>query len=160
MDEMRQNFGYELPPELKMLKQEVHDFIREEVIPVERELDFEAVSLPPDKLAPLQKKARDAGLWCLGAPEEFGGANLPIFAQTIIAEEASQHRNGAYNPGLGAFGTEPPYILYDGTKEQIDRYVIPTIEGKRSGFVAITEPSGGSDPARAIQTRARKVGDH
>jgi acyl-CoA dehydrogenase len=149
----------ELPSELRMLRQLVRDFIRNEVRPLEYEMEHEQYALPPEKLAPLQKKARELGLWCLGAPQEYGGGGLGIFALTVIAEEASQHRNGAYNPALGAFGHEPPYILYSGTPDQIQRYVIPTIEGRRSGFVAITEPTGGSDPARAIQTRAVRHGD-
>ena len=70
-------------------------------------------------------------------------------------------------PGVGplrrsfgpAFGLEPPAALYSGTAEQIEQYVLPTIENAWPSFTAISEPSGGSDPARAIRTTAVKEGD-
>lgn len=151
--------GFRLSDELKALQETVRKFIREEVLPLEEELDYEAVELPEDKLRPLQEKAKAEGLWLPGAPKELGGMALPMFAQTIVAEEASQHRLGAYNPALEAFGTEPSAIMYAGTPAQIERFVIPTLEGKKTTFIAFSEPSGGSDPARAIQTTAVKKGD-
>lgn len=152
--------GYELPEELQMLRDVVRRFIEREVLPIEAEMDFEQTYLPPEQLKPLQEKARSAGLWQMGAPKEYGGQGLNAFGMAIVAEESHKHRNGNYNPALGAFGHQPSAALYAGTRDQIERFVIPTIEGRRSGFFAITEPSGGSDPARAINTRAVKKGDH
>lgn len=152
--------GFELPPEMEELKRRVRDFIRDEVVPLEDEMEYDEFVLPEEKRKVLQEKAREAGLWLAGAPKEFGGGGMSVFAQTLIAEEASQHRNGAYLPGLRAFGDEPPYVLYEGTEDQIERFVVPTLEGRREGFVAITEPSGGADPVRAIETRAEKKGNN
>jgi acyl-CoA dehydrogenase len=152
--------GYELPEELQMLRDVVRRFIEREVLPLEAEMDFEQTHLPPEKLKPLQDKARSAGLWQMGAPAEYGGQGLNAFGMAIVAEESHKHRNGNYNAALGAFGRQPSPPLYGGTKDQIERFVIPTIEGTKSGFFAITEPSGGSDPARSIITRAVKKGDH
>ncbi|GIS69975.1 MAG: hypothetical protein CM1200mP9_07960 [Gammaproteobacteria bacterium] len=64
-----------------------------------------------------------------------------------------------YAPALGAFGGGPPNIIWGGTSEQIDRYGFPCVEGKKRAFVAITEPTGGSDPRNNISTRAEKDGD-
>src|SRR3989441_7751468 len=49
--------------------------------------------------------------------------------------------------------------IWAGSKEQINKYAVPTIRDGLKTFFAITEPSGGSDPAGAIQTRAEKRGD-
>ena len=66
---------------------------------------------------------------------------------------------GLYSPGCGVFGRYPPPAIWAGTKAQIEKYAVPTVrEGWRT-FFAITEPSGGSDPAGAIQTRAERRGD-
>jgi acyl-CoA dehydrogenase len=46
-----------------------------------------------------------------------------------------------------------------GTKEQISRFAIPAIQDGKKAFVAISEASGGSDPARSIRTRAVLKGD-
>jgi acyl-CoA dehydrogenase len=51
-------------------------------------------------------------------------------------------------------------VLYRGSREQIERYVVPTIEHAWSSFTAISEPTGGSDPARAIRTTAVRKGDN
>ncbi|TET74910.1 MAG: acyl-CoA dehydrogenase, partial [Dehalococcoidia bacterium] len=144
--------GYQLPEDLRMLQTWMRNFIRREIIPLERELDPEAMELPEEDYERLSRIAKDAGMWCLGAPEEYGGGGLGCFAMTVINEEMAQHRNGLYNPGYGVFGRPPPPIIFEGTKEQIKKYAMPTIQGGGTTFYAITAPRGGSDPARAIHT--------
>ena len=151
--------GYQLPEDLKMLQTQIRDFIRREIIPLERKLDPEDIELPEEEYERLSKIAKDAGMWCMGVPEEYGGGGLSCFAMTVIHEEMAQHRNGLYNPGYGVFGQPPPPIIFEGTREQIEKYAIPTIQNGGRTFYAITEPSGGSDPARAIQTTAVRDGD-
>jgi acyl-CoA dehydrogenase len=150
--------GFQLSGDLAKLQEAVRRFLREEVLPLERDLDYEAVGLPDDELRALQAKAQAEGLWLPGAPQALGGMELPLIAHTVLAEEASQHRLGAYNPALGAFGEEPSAVLYTGTPEQIERYVRPTLEGAKRTFTAFSEPGGGSDPARAIRTSAVRRG--
>jgi acyl-CoA dehydrogenase len=72
----------------------------------------------------------------------------------------SQHRMGLYNAGCGVFGRYPPPVIYGGTEEQIHKYAVPTLRDGLYTFFAITEPSGGSDPAGAIQCRGVKQGDY
>ena len=142
------------------LQQLVRDFIQKEVIPLERQFaDPDLPYFPDDVTRQLQEKARALGLWCLASPKEYGGAGLSVFAHAVVAEEAAKHRMGAYNPAGGAFGQDPPNIIFSGTPEQIQRWAVPAIANGTHTFVAITEPSGGSDPARAIQTRAERRGN-
>jgi len=152
-------FNFQLPKELEDFRLKIREFVRNEILPLEKNLEPDATRLPEEDLKKLQAKAKEAGLWALGAPKKFGGQERSIFELTLAAEESSQHRLGAYNPGLNAFGSEPPNVLYEGTEDQIQKYVLPTIEGKTHAFMAITEPSGGSDPARAIRTKAVLEGD-
>lgn len=152
--------GFELPEELKMLQNTVRRFIKEEIGPLEKELDPEAVELPPEHYERLSRKVKDAGLWCLGAPAEYGGGGLGCFDMCVITEEMAQHRNGLYGAGYHVFGRYPPPVIWLGTKEQIDKYGVPTIKEGKKSFFAITEPSGGSDPAGAIQTRGVRDGDN
>jgi acyl-CoA dehydrogenase len=72
----------------------------------------------------------------------------------------AQHRMGLYNTGCGVFGRNPPPAIWAGTRAQIETYAVPMIREGYETFWAITEPSGGSDPAGAIQTRAVRDGDH
>lgn len=152
--------AYQLPDELRLLRDTVADFMRREVAPAEHGEDPGAFKLPAHKLEPLQAKAREAGLWCLASPEEYGGGGLGLLGQALVAEEAAQCRMGAYIPACGAFGFDPPSVIFEaGTPDQIERYAVPTIDSGEKTFVAISEPAGGSDPARSIETSAERVGD-
>lgn len=152
--------AWELPPELKLLRSTVADFVRKEILPEEAKLDSEAYKLPPDVLERVQGVARDAGLWCVESPEEYGGGGLSLLAQCVVAEEAAQCRMGAYVPAGAAFGWDPPNVIFQASEEMIERYAVPTIERGEKTFVAISEPSGGADPGRAIRTTAKRDGDH
>ncbi|HEY4418658.1 MAG TPA: acyl-CoA dehydrogenase family protein [Pseudonocardia sp.] len=151
--------GFDLPDDLRLLRDTVADFVREEIVPVEAGLPGDARGLPVDDLRSLQKKARDAGFWCLEAPEEYGGGGLGVFEGVVLAEQMAKHRYSFPRPGAGVFGSEPPNVLYKGSPRQIEEYVRPTIENAWTAFSAISEPTGGSDPARAIRSVATRDGD-
>ncbi|MCC7426289.1 MAG: acyl-CoA dehydrogenase family protein [Alphaproteobacteria bacterium] len=151
--------AWELPEELRMVREVTRRFMREEVRPLEEKLDHDCYEMPREMLAPLQKQARELGLWCFRTPRDLGGGGLNLLGQAIVAEEAARCRMGAYVPACGAFGADPPNAILKGTPLQIERYALPAVQAGKRVFVAISEPSGGSDPARAIRTRAEKKGD-
>jgi len=150
---------YQLPEELRMARNLLKDYIQHEIIPLEQVLDQDAISLPDEDFNRLTPMTKEMGLWCMGVAEEYGGAGLSLFAQAVIDEEMVQHRAGLYRPAYSTMGSSPPEVIWMGTDEQIETYGLPTVRGERKGWFAITEPSGGSDPARAIQTRAVRDGD-
>jgi acyl-CoA dehydrogenase len=151
--------GFTMPDELKLLGEQIRRFVQEEIIPLERQLDPDAPDIPDEDYARLSAKTKAAGLWALGAPEQYGGGGLDTFSMCVALEEMSQHRMGLYNPGCGVFGRMPPPAIWAGSKAQIEKYAVPTVRDGLKTFFAITEPSGGSDPAGAIQTRAERRGD-
>ncbi len=151
--------SWELPEELRMLRETTRRFMDNEVKPAEASEPHDAYDLPEEKLRPLQEKAKTLGLWCVQTPAEYGGAGLNLLGQCVVAEESSKCKMGAYIPACGAFGFDPPNIIFKGRKDQIEKYAIPAIRNGDKTFVAITEPSGGSDPGRAIRTRAQRKGD-
>jgi len=153
--------AWELPEEFRALRETVRRFVADEVRPLEEKLDHDAAGLPPDLLAPLQAKARGMGLWALQTPVEYGGAGLGVLGQVVVAEEAAKCRMGAFFPAGGAFGGNPPSVLFRASPEQFDRWARPILEGRMGkAYTAISEASGGSDPARAIRCRAERRGDH
>jgi acyl-CoA dehydrogenase len=148
-----------LPEELRMLRDTTRRFMREEVRPVEDRMPHDAFELPAELLAPLQRKAREIGLWAIRSPAELGGAGLSLLGASIVAEETARCRMGAYVPACGALGTSPPNPILQGTRYHLEKYALPTIREGRKAFVAISEASGGSDPARSIRTRAVLKGE-
>lgn len=159
MSEMGSFGAWEMPEEFVQLRETTRRFMLEDVKPIEDTLPHDAYKVPADLLAPLQEKAKSLGLWGIRSPARFGGAGLNLFAQAIVAEEAARCRMGSYVWAAGAFGIDPPDMIWSGSDEQIETWGRPTVSGKRKAWFAISEPSGGSDPARAIRTRAVRDGD-
>jgi acyl-CoA dehydrogenase len=157
---MQSDNGYAIPPELSSARDQVRRIIHEEVMPAEAKVDPDAAEIQEDDYWRIAKKTQAAGMWCMGAPREVGGQGLGTFDMCVLTEAMAQHRMGLYNPGCGVFGRTPPPVIYAGTPEQIQTYAAGTIKNAWFTFFAITEPSGGSDPANAIQCRAVRKGDN
>ena len=87
------------------------------------------------------------------------GGGLSAFEAVVFWEEACKHRFCFPIAGGGAFGHSPPVVLYAGTPAQIDAWVRPAIAEGWTGFSAVAEPAGGTDPARAIATTATSTTD-
>jgi acyl-CoA dehydrogenase len=152
--------SWELPEEFVMLRDTVRRFVESKVRPLEDALPHDAAGVPHEQLSELQREARALGLWALSTPREHGGAGLSVLGQVVVAEESAKCRMGAFFPAGGAFGGNPPNVMFKASAEQFDRYARPIIEGRTpKAFTAISEATGGSDPARAIRCRAVRDGD-
>ncbi len=137
----------------------VRRFVREEIAPLEADLDPDASELKPDDHERLVARVREMGFYGLDIPEEYGGPGIDLITRTLMAMEMSQHRAGLYAPCFGVFGGAGLAQLYEADEYQKERYLYPMLRGEKSGFFGLTEPSGGSDPARAIRTTAVLDGD-
>ncbi|MCM3740039.1 acyl-CoA dehydrogenase family protein [Oceanobacillus luteolus] len=148
---------FSLSDEQRMVQKTVRDFVNKELIPLEQEvLKNEREGRPGiarEKIRELQNKAKDIGFWGINTPEEYGGANLGPMMAALIAMEMGR----TFVPFN--FGGSADNILYEGTEEQKEKYLLPVINGEKRSCFAITEPDAGSD-ARAIKMPAVKDGDH
>ena len=144
--------------EQRLIIEQVRRFVREEIEPLEADLDPDADQLAPEDEARLVAKVKEIGLYGLDIPPEYGGPEIDIVTRTLLAIEMSQHRAGLYAPCYGVFGGAGLVQLFEANDDQKARYLYPTLRGEKRGFFGLTEPSGGSDPARAIQTRAVRDG--
>ncbi|MFB3104726.1 MAG: acyl-CoA dehydrogenase family protein [Pseudomonadales bacterium] len=150
---------FSLTEEQEMIVGMVRRFVREEILPLELDLDPDADSLKVEDRTRLVEKTKAMGLYGLDIPPEYGGPELDLVTRTLMAIEMSQHRAGLYAPCYGVFGGAGLAQLFEATEAQKERYLFPTLRGEKRGFFGLTEPSGGSDPARAIQTKAVRDGD-
>lgn len=107
----------------------------------------------------IYRKAGEAGLLVMWAPEEYGGAGIADFRydQVLMEEVIRQADIGLY------FGLHSrlvaPYIGHLGTPEQKARWMPRVIGGETILGIAMTEPAAGSDLA-GMKTRADDHGDH
>ena len=148
-----------LSDEQRLIVDMVRRFVAREIVPLEDDLDPDADELPPEQLAPLVAKTKEMGLYGLDTPPEYGGPEIDLVTRSLIAIECSQHRAGLYAPCYHAFGGARQAQMFEATEPQKEKYLYPMLAGEKRAFFALSEPSGGSDPARAIQTRAAREGD-
>jgi alkylation response protein AidB-like acyl-CoA dehydrogenase len=145
--------------EQRLIVDTTRRFVRDQILPLEADLDPDAGELEPGDHARLVAMVKEMGFYGLDIPEEYGGPGIDIITRTLMAIEMAQHRAGLYAPCYGVFGGAGLAQLYEANDDQKERYLYPTLRGEKHGFFGLTEPSGGSDPARAIQTTAVKDGD-
>src|SRR5256885_12563794 len=84
--------GMKVNEEHEMLRDLVKKFVRNELMPLEKNiLDRFAAGQPAalsdEENQKLFKQCKELGLWALDVPEEAGGANLPAVALCRVNEE-------------------------------------------------------------------------
>jgi (R)-benzylsuccinyl-CoA dehydrogenase len=149
---------FTLPEELRMLRETVARFAREELLPLEKDVIrreaerglTDAPLIDPDVEKELNRKAREIGLYGIDVPEEYGGQNLGMLAKAVVIEELKT----SIVPFVPPPDSPNLYMLRETCKgDQIQKYFIPYANGEKKSAIAITEPGAGSDPA-AMKTRA------
>jgi acyl-CoA dehydrogenase len=144
---------FKLSHEQRMLIDTVQSFIRTELQPLEDEVE-ETGHLAPEKARAIFEKSRDLGLYAMNIPEEFGGGGLSA-VDTMLVEEQFGHTTDILI--RRAFGNVYE-VLLSCKGAQVERWLLPCVQGERTCSIAITEPGAGSDAA-AIKTRARRDGE-
>jgi acyl-CoA dehydrogenase len=152
----RDRMDFELPEEIRTLKETMRRFVDRELIPIEMQA-MDGADLKPDIREQFEAKTRELGLWLLEAPAEYGGQDLGLLALTVINEELARSvALPARGPGI--FGPEVRSILLSLSPEQKRRYLEPVLRGEKSTAFAQTEPDAGADPG-AMRTTAVRQGD-
>ena len=151
---------FELSEEHRMLKDLVHRFVEDELMPLEagvleREAKGQGLSIGPKETARIDKMSKELGLWGLDAPADIGGADLPAVAMVGVNEELGR--------------TVTPYTLPPDSpnlrmmmatvnERQREAYLAPYVRGETVSAIGISEPGAGADPAGMI-TRAVRDGE-
>jgi len=153
---------FTLPPDIEDIRQRTRAFVEEHVMPLEQDpANFsEHENIPLERLAPVQAKAKAAGLWAPQSPQKYGGMALPIVAWAAMYEEAARSIFGPLALNCMAPDDGNMNLLArTGTPAQQERWLKPIVEGKVKSSFAMTEPApgGGSDPSM-IMTRAERSG--
>jgi acyl-CoA dehydrogenase len=154
---------FNLSPELEDLRKRVGAFVEEHVLPLEADPEnfSEHENIPLRRLAPVQDKAKKAGLWAPQSPKEFGGMALPITSWAVMYEEAARSIFGALALNCMAPDDGNMSLLARvGTPAQKEWWLRPIVDGKVKSSFAMTEPApgGGSDPSM-IRTFAERQGN-
>ena len=136
------------------LQSTAREFVRREVEPRLQEWEDRG-EIPRS----LHLAAAKAGLLGVSFAEEVGGQGGTLL-DSIALQEAFFEAGGSSGLAAGLFtgGIALPHLAAYGTREQVERFVAPTLAGEKIGALAVTEPGGGSDVA-GIRTSAVRDGD-
>lgn len=143
---------FTLSDEHRAIRDAARQFARGRIAP--RIRDYEQRGEFPRELA---SEMGAQGFFGCAFPSRYGGSESGFLGLTLVIEEISR----VWQPIAGLFNmcamTVPFTILNWGNEDQRLRYVPKLISAEWIGSFGLTEPSGGSDPVRAMRTRATKV---
>src|SRR5204862_4616267 len=113
---------FELPEELRLLKDNIRKFVDKELIPLEHATvnDVKLQKALPKKLRP---KVDELGLWGYDVPEELGGLGLGMLAKVIVWSEISR-TTSLPSRSLSIFGFPVSPILYTLEGRARDEYLM------------------------------------
>ncbi|WP_433622823.1 acyl-CoA dehydrogenase family protein [Nocardia sp. CA-120079] len=136
-------------------------FIRDQVIPVEREVVVDGRVMDDALRLELQKKAKEAGVFGPLSAPEYGGLGLDTRAQARVLEAAGASLLGPIAVNAWAPDDGNIHLLaHVADAEQQQRYLAPLAAGEVRSAIAMTEPApgAGSDPGM-LQTVAEETDD-
>ncbi len=141
--------------EHELFRQSVRQFVEKEIIPYGNQWEKE------EKISrDLFLKLGGQGFLGINHEEAYGGSKADIFYTCAYLEELAK---SSYAGVCAAVSVHQymaiNHIAEAGSHELKERFLRPSIEGKKVGAIAITEPFGGSD-VQAMRTTARKEGDY
>src|SRR5664279_6372570 len=131
---------FTLSEEQQLIIKATRDFVRQELVPHEAEVERSG-ALRPQLQRELKAKAIEAGLYAANMPVEVGGAGLDTLTWVLYEKELGWT---GYALHYGCVG-RPSNILLACPGEQRERYLLPTVRGERVECLAMTEPTAGSD---------------
>ncbi len=143
---------FRLTDEQLALQQTVRKFAQTEMVPQAAHYD-QTGEFPRSII----ESAWKVGLLNESIPAEYGGLGLDGVSACVLTEELAAGCAGMTTSMMvNTLGQTP--ILVSGTKEQIEKWIVPFTKEFRFSSFCLTEPSSGSDVAN-MSTTAKKVGD-
>ena len=132
----------------------VRRFVTERLRPLEAKV-AEEDAMPPEVV----EEMKGLGLFGLSIPEEYGGLDLSMEDECLVAVELGRtspafRSTFGTNVGIGSQG-----LVMFGSDAQKQKYLPGIASGEIITSFALTEPEAGSDSAN-VQTRAILDGDH
>jgi alkylation response protein AidB-like acyl-CoA dehydrogenase len=152
--------GAEVPEELRDLLERVREYIREDVLPAESEVDLAHLLDSWDVVERLRDRARERGIFAPHLPEEWGGLGVGPLGMALVSQECGV--SALASLGLNAMAPDEGNmhtLLLAGTREQQERWLRPLAEGRVRSCFAMTEPDVASSDPTNLRTTAVREGD-
>ena len=148
---------FEIPAEAKAIREKVRQWVHDECIPAEKQLETRPYK---EVLGELRTKARAQGLWCPFIPKEYGGMALGPLANALVQMELGESYLGALSMNTqGPDDATMLTLLTHGTDHQKEKFLKPLLNGDKRICYSMTAKASGAD-ATGMQTRAIRDGDN
>ena len=150
--------NFELPAEILQLQEKTRMFIRDKIIPMERDPRQDAHGPHEALRRDLVALAREAGLLTPHASKEMGGMGLSHIAKAVVFEEAGYSRLGPTALNIHAPDEGNIHLMEEvATSAQKERWLRPQVQGHTRSCFSMTEPSpgAGADPGMLATTATR-----
>ena len=159
---------FAISEEFMMLKESMREFVKRELLPLEKDFLERDMSLwtvpgpllPKEDTERLKKITKELGFWGIEVGEEFGGQGLGMLAKTLVLEEMCRSFIG-FSPHGFMLPPDAPNLYYLHSccvGNQREKYYQPYVDDKLDSAMACTEPGAGSDVS-GLKTTAVKKGD-
>lgn len=157
---------FEFSPKVQDLRARLLVFMEEHIYPNEA-LFLEQVEAgdrwePTEILTELKGYAKDAGLWNLFLPKDYGqySAGLTTLEYAPLAEIMGRvlWSSEVFNCSAPDTGNMEVLARY-GNKEQQEEWLLPLLHGEIRSAFAMTEPDVASSDATNVQTSIQRDGD-
>jgi acyl-CoA dehydrogenase len=136
------------------LIEQVRRFVNEKCVPAEAEV-AENDEVPQS----IVDEMKNLGLFGIAVPEEYGGLQLDMETECLVAFELGQ-TSPAFRSVAGTnIGIGSQALVLFGTEEQKTKWLPGVASGDLIASFALTEPEAGSDAA-GLKTKAIRDGDH
>jgi acyl-CoA dehydrogenase len=146
---------FEIPDEVRMVRDTIARFVEERLLPLEREVEFVEERIPVDTFRALRTQLRELGLLNLTRPESQGGAGFGA-RDMVVVQEAQ---------GRSLFGGDlwrdegMPEMLNRFPEEQRKKFEEIAERDELRSCLGLTDPTSGSDPS-SMKTFFVRDGDH
>lgn len=139
-----------LPDDVKEWTETAERFLKE-TKPWEVEAEMNSGKVPEEIDAKHRQMAIDLGLSSMGMPKKIGGQELSNLQQVAVWEVLGRSTNAL----TWCFSEPQAWMLEACNEEQIEKYILPLMDGSRHECYAITESESGSE--LDVSATARKV---
>lgn len=140
-----------LTPEEKLLRDSLHQFVANEVVPLMADA-YEQAYFPME----LIPKLGQLGVLGMTLPEAYGGSNAGAVSYGLVCQEL-EWGDSALRSFVSVQSSLCMYPIFQfGSEEQRQQFLPAMAKGEIIGCFGLTEPDVGSDPS-SLKTQAVKV---
>jgi alkylation response protein AidB-like acyl-CoA dehydrogenase len=142
-----------LTPDQLDLQRRARELVENVLMPLELEAERCSGRLPEATVEQIKREAIAARLNGGRFAPEYGGQGWSMLEWFLVNEQFGRVTNGLHWHVPNSYN-----VLTQGTPEQIDRYLVPALQGHGGDAYAVTEAEAGSDPGGIATTAVASDG--